>query len=241
MKAAPGADTDTRTIDIGGQPVGYTLRRTKRRRSIALLIDERGLRVAAPLGAPQIDIDRMLQNNAAWVLRKIETWQYRRPSPLQWQAGENLYFLGRPLTLRWDPGALIPRITENALLVAPATPSAPTVEDRVRTLFRAEALALFTRRCADFSAQRGLPAPVVCLSDAHTRWGSCHTGGRIRMQWRLIQTPPEWIDYVAAHEVAHLEQMNHSAAFWRVVAALIPDHAERRAALRRDAHRYLLL
>lgn len=241
MKAATGPGADTRTIEIGGRPVGYTLRRTKRRRSIALLIDERGLRVAAPLGAPQFDIDQMLQNNAAWVLRKIETWQHRRPSPLQWQAGEILYFLGRALTLRWDPESLIPRITEDALLVAPTAPCATTVEDRARTLFRAEALALFTRRCADFSAQRGLPAPMVRLSNAHTRWGSCHAGGRILMQWRLIQTPPEWIDYVAAHEVAHLEQMNHSAAFWRVVAALLPDHAQRRAALRREAHRYLLL
>jgi predicted metal-dependent hydrolase len=61
------------------------------------------------------------------------------------------------------------------------------------------------------------------------------------MNWRLIQTPQAWIDYVAAHEVAHLRQMNHSAAFWNIVATLVSDYAERRAALRRDAARYLLL
>ena len=61
------------------------------------------------------------------------------------------------------------------------------------------------------------------------------------MNWRLIQAPTTWIDYVVAHEVAHLRQMNHSPAFWRTVAMLVPDYAERRAALRRDASRYLLL
>jgi predicted metal-dependent hydrolase len=60
------------------------------------------------------------------------------------------------------------------------------------------------------------------------------------MNWRLIHLPEAWIDYVAAHEVAHLRQMNHSPAFWQTVATLVPDHRERRAALRRDAHRYLL-
>ena len=59
--------------------------------------------------------------------------------------------------------------------------------------------------------------------------------------YSLIQTPSPWIEYVAAHEVAHLRQMNHSPAFWRTVATLVADHAERRAALRREAHRYLLL
>jgi predicted metal-dependent hydrolase len=61
------------------------------------------------------------------------------------------------------------------------------------------------------------------------------------MNWRLIQAPLTWIDYVAAHEVAHLRQMNHSRAFWLAVAALVPDYADRRAALRRDTQRYLLL
>ena len=61
------------------------------------------------------------------------------------------------------------------------------------------------------------------------------------MNWRLVQGPQAWIDYVAAHEVAHLRQMNHSPAFWLTVAALVPDYAERRIALRRESQHYLLL
>lgn len=238
MSPGPGHPAGTCAIDIGGRPVDYTLRRTKRRRSIALLVDERGLRVAAPWSAPQQAIEDMLQQHAAWVLRKIDAWRQRQSPPLRWQAGERLCFLGRALTLRWDGAALTPRVAGDVLLVAPAEP--PAVHARVRDWLRAEAQPLFSRRCAEFSARLGLPAPVVGLSNARTRWGSCQPGGRILMQWRLIQMPPDWIDYVAAHEVAHRVQMNHSPAFWRVVAALIPDHAERRAALRREAHRYLM-
>lgn len=236
--AAPAAEQH---IQIGGERIAYTLRRTPRRRSIALLIDERGLRVAAPHSAPQQAIDALLLKNAAWVLRKVADWQQKRPPPRQWIPGEEIMYCGQALQLAVKAGVDAPRIEGGQLLVGPPLLAAAALESRVHNWLRRQALALYTRRCAEFSAQLGLGAPTVKLSNAKTRWGSCHASGRISMNWRLVQTPHAWIDYVAAHEVAHLRQMNHSPAFWRTVAALVPDYAQRRAALRRDAHRYLLL
>jgi predicted metal-dependent hydrolase len=228
-------------IELGDQRIAYTLKRTRRRRSIALLIDERGLRVAAPLSAPQQAIDSLLREHAAWVLRKVGDWQQNRPPPRQWIAGEQIMYCGAPLTLAVDAGIEAPLLADNRLLVGPPALAPAAIEIRVRNWLRRQALDLYTRRCAVFSAQLGLQAPAVRLSNARTRWGSCHASGRISMNWRLVQAPQAWIDYVAAHEVAHLRQMNHSPAFWHTVAALVPDYAERRAALRRDAQRYLLL
>jgi predicted metal-dependent hydrolase len=228
-------------IELGDQRIPYTLKRTRRRRSIALLIDERGLRVAAPLSAPQQAIDTLLREHAAWVLRKVGDWQQKRPPPRLWIAGEQIMYCGAPLTLAVQTGIETPLPVGDRLLVGPPALAPAAMETRVRNWLRRQALDLYTRRCAAFSAQLDLATPAVRLSNARTRWGSCHASGRISMNWRLVQAPPAWIDYVAAHEVAHLRQMNHSPAFWLTVAALVPDYAERRAALRRDAQRYLLL
>ena len=82
--------------------------------------------------------------------------------------------------------------------------------------------------------------PTLRLSNARTRWGSCHASGRILLNWRLIQMPARLIDYVVVHELAHLREMNHSPRFWAVVAREIPDHTARRHEIRRDAHRYIV-
>ncbi len=144
------------------------------------------------------------------------------------------------MTLEAHAGIVLPQLEQDRLLFDPQLAPA-AIESGVRGWLKQQALACFTRRCRDYSAQLELPAPAVRLSNARTRWGSCHANGRISMNWRLVQAPMTWIDYVAAHEVAHLRQMNHSPAFWRTVEMLVADYAGRRAALRREAHRYLLL
>jgi len=227
------------SIELAGSRITYRLRRSPRRRTIALLIDDRGLRVAAPLRAPQRAIDELLLQHAAWVIRKVGDWERKKPALRRWVSGEQVMLQGAPLTLETAAGTGLPQIDGDRLLIDAAL-DAPAVESAVRCWLKQRALAHFTGRCHAYSAQLGLPAPAVRLSNARTRWGSCHAGGRIRMNWRLIQLPQDWIDYVAAHEVAHLRQMNHSPAFWETVASLVPDHAARRAALRRDAHHYLL-
>jgi predicted metal-dependent hydrolase len=227
-------------IELDGQRISYTLQRTRRRRTISLLIDERGLRVAAPLKAPQRAIDDLLRLHAAWVIRKVHDWQQKRPPPRSWVTGEQIMLYGAPVTLEAYAGIKLPQLEQDRLLFDPQLAPA-AIESGIRNWLKQQALACFTQCCRDYSTQLELPAPAVRLSNARTRWGSCHANGRISMNWRLVQTPAAWITYVAAHEVAHLRQMNHSPAFWRTVAALVPDYAERRAALRREAHRYLLL
>ena len=228
-------------IQLGNRRIQYTLRRSPRRRSIALLIDERGLRVAAPYAAPQRAIDDLLREHAEWVIRKVGAWEQKRPPLLTWMAGERIMYAGQTLMLAVEPGIETPQIAGERLLVGPPALTPKGIEGRVRTWLKRQALDFYKQRCTAYSLQLGLPVPALRLSNARTRWGSCHASGRISMNWRLIQAPPEWADYVAAHEVAHLREMNHSPAFWRTVALLVPDYAERRAALRRDASRYLLL
>jgi predicted metal-dependent hydrolase len=83
------------------------------------------------------------------------------------------------------------------------------------------------------AAQLGQPLPPLALSAARTRWGSCSVRSGIRLNWRLIHLPPELIDYVIAHETAHLIEMNHSPRFWAVVETLHPDWRTSRQELKR--------
>jgi predicted metal-dependent hydrolase len=96
---------------------------------------------------------------------------------------------------------------------------------------RGRALEFFCDRVAKLSGKHGLRVSSVGLSDAQTRWGSCGCNGRILLNWRLMMLPTHLIDYVAAHELAHLRELNHSPRFWDIVALLYPDHRAARREL----------
>jgi predicted metal-dependent hydrolase len=97
------------------------------------------------------------------------------------------------------------------------------------------ALEHFRHRTDHYAERLKLPAPAVALSSARTRWGSCSRKTGIRLNWRLIHLPMELGDYVVAHDVAHLIQMNHGTRFWAVVEGLDPRWQEARAELKRRA------
>jgi len=227
-------------ICLGGKLVSYTVRRS-RRRSIALTIDEHGLRVGAPGQASQRAIEAMLRKHDAWVLRKLAEWQQRRPPPRHWQDGETLMLLGQPLRLTLVPDQQEVRVDGNRFIAdSNCVRDADKMKKQVTDWLRQQALRCFRERIAHCHPLLEVPEPQVRLSDSTTRWGSCHAGGRIRLNWRLIQMPLCLVDYVVVHELAHLVEMNHSPRFWVIVARLVPDYKARRAEIRTEGHRYLL-
>jgi predicted metal-dependent hydrolase len=110
---------------------------------------------------------------------------------------------------------------------------------RVRDHLVALAKRDFADRARALAARLGKSVTRVGVRDPKSRWGSCSSRGALSFSWRLIFAPEPVIDYVVAHEVAHLVEMNHSPRFWRVVASLVPDSAAPRAWLKR--HRMELM
>ena len=94
-----------------------------------------------------------------------------------------------------------------------------------------EALRALVPRVAAFASRIATALPPTRLSNARSEWGSCNHKGEIRLNWRLVQLPPDLADYVVAHEVAHLLELNHSPRFWALVESLFPGHAAARRAL----------
>lgn len=237
MLRHPRANRECR---LGGTVVAYEFQRGQRR-TIGLSIGPKGLSVRAPKWAPLAEVDAFVQRKADWVLtklRQVHEHQNLAPPPMQWHDGASVDFLGQTLQLTLEPsqtrvgaGA---RVQGDQLLVGlPHGVQAERLRDTVQAWLRREALQLFAQRVAAFAPVLGVRPARVGLTSAGTRWGSASASGVIRLNWRLIHLSHHLIDYVVVHELSHLREMNHSPAFWAVVASVLPDHVERRQALKR--------
>ena len=233
---------------LDGRPVAYRLRRG-RLRSIRFVIGADGLSVSAPRWVPQAEIDAALQQRAGWILRKLhERHEHERrvaAARIAWGDGAVVPYLGRTLTVVLDPrhvgvslhaGPGDPPGHEPAWLrVGLPRDAAPAqVRDAVQSWLQRQARQLFEQRCAEIAPRLGVRVKRLSLSSATTRWGSARADGSIRLHWRLLHFGLPVIDYVVAHELAHLREMNHSPAFWDVVRSVLPDYEHPRGLLRRQ-------
>lgn len=241
----------TRELVLGGQCIAFRLARA-RRRSIGFVVDAHGLTVRAPKWVALRDIDAGVREKQTWILARLAE-QRERSARLAarrvvWRDGASIDYLGRPLTIvldaRGEPGT-----GETALVGACAVDGAPPsrllvglardageerIRDAVQSWLQREARRVFAERAAHFAALLGVRVRRLSLSSAQTRWGSANANGSVRLHWRLIQHPPASIDYVVAHELAHLREMNHSARFWEVVRSVVPDYESARRELTVD-------
>lgn len=226
---------EQRSVQLIGKAITYTLKRSSKRRSIGLRIDDRGLTVNAPLRASEKWLHSVLHDKAQWVVDKLEDWQAKKPAPPQWVDGQPASFLGKPLTLRVVASLFdAPPQLHGVQLFVHATDGTNehVVEQAVTQWYQREAERLFKERVAHYAPLLNVSPRMVKLSTARTQWGSCTARGSVRLNWQLIKMPLRLIDYVVVHELAHLREMNHSAAFWRVVGEACPDYAKRRRELR---------
>ncbi|TXT23260.1 MAG: hypothetical protein FD134_2234 [Gallionellaceae bacterium] len=227
---------EQRSVHLAGKPVTYTLKRTGRRRSIGLRVDDRGLTVAVPLRASEKWLHSVLQEKADWVLEKLEGWQAKKPARRQWTDGEQILFRGESFALRIVPGLFEtpPVLHGPHLVVHVSAADNPAVTEKiVEQWYRREALQLFAECVEHFAPLMNVKPRDIKISAARTRWGSCTARGTVRLNWQLVKMPLHLIDYVVVHELAHLVELNHSAAFWRVVGAACPDYAKLRRELRK--------
>ena len=237
-----------RVIALGGHRVGYEFRRA-RRRSIGFVVGVEGLSVSAPRWVAVAEVEQALQAKARWILRKLQEQQERaqrlQAAKVVWQDGTTLPFLGEPVIVLLDarvtgaqlnsdgqslPG--VPRLTLHLGLPQAATQE--QIREAVQSWLQRQARRLFEERCAHFAPQLGVRVKRLSLSSAATRWGSASADGSVRLNWRLIHFALPVIDYVVTHELAHLREMNHSAAFWEVVRSVLPDYEHHRGALRTE-------
>ena len=230
--------TKAEIICVNGQEIPYRLTRS-RRRTLGLSVSEAGVRVNVPKWVSQQEIDQFLQERFQWLLRNLEKMERNRREQPVLSHGETVFYLGVPLQLRVAP-CLFPDVRRSGRMLWVSSPDEAAVPELVRAWFRERAAPLLKWRLMLHARRQGGRIPQFGLSDARTQWGICHPDGRIRLNWRLVQAPLSIIDYVAAHEVAHLLHADHSPRFWRQVEAIYPDADTARDWLNRHGHKLMI-
>lgn len=222
---------------LNNQNVRFVLKRSNRK-SIGLRISDEGLIITAPTWAAKVHINEALEKKANWITTKLhersERLAQQAMSHTLWQEGGKLPYLGVPITLQLNPllteivfsgDVSTPTPTDRLCLHLDTTADSQRVQDLCHSWLQQQAkrdltlrLQLFLSKCS-----YGERFKKLRLANPAKRWGSCSSNGTIMLNWRLIHFPPAIIDYVVAHEVAHLKEMNHSQRFWQEVERLLPD------------------
>lgn len=226
----------TERILPGDPDVRILLRRSRAARRFSLRVSQLDGRVTLTL--PARAAEREALDFAAGQADWIRTALARAVPARSVGIGSEIPVEGR--LLRVTPAALrAPRIEGAALLVPDDSARAGA---RVEAYLRLAARIRLQAACDRYAAEVGRGFNRITLRDTRSRWGSCAADGSLMFSWRLIMAPPEVLDYVAAHEVAHLVEMNHSADFWAVVARIMPGYAPHRRWIKgkgNELHRYV--
>lgn len=241
------------SVRFGDATIEYEVRRSRRRRkTIQIKVGEESLRgadargrpavvVAAPAATPASELEAIVRKRAGWILRTREAAAAATPPRKRFVSGETLPYLGRNVRMtveaargsatevrfaHWEFRVLAPSGLEESARI-------DAVGDAFAAWYRERAERRLPERVARWWPRFGSGAPPpVLVRNQRRRWGSCAPDGTLRFNWRCVMLDPALADYVVVHELAHLDVRNHSPAFWRRMASVMPDARHRRARLR---------
>lgn len=212
---------------MGDQAIPYRIRRSDRARRVRVTVGAgEGVEVVLPRRAPAREAEAAVRELRPWIERRLRVLERARE-----EAGVpegHVPFLGEPLRLAPERGRTRAHRRGDALLVPDVEPL-PAIERWYRRVARTEIAPRVERAVAT----AGVDYERLAIRGQRTRWGSCSTSGTLSFNWRLLLAPEEVLDYVVWHEVCHLEVMDHSTRFWRLLARHCPEYREHERWLRR--------
>ena len=236
-----------RELVVEGRCIAFLFARS-RRRSIGFLVGPEGLSVRAPKWVTLRDVDAAVREKSEWIVAKLVEQGGRaaktRATRMVWRDGATVAYLGEVVTVVLDAdsgladGEAVLRegegesVGRRVFIGLPRDAGEERIRDAVQSWLQREARRVFAARAAHFAERLGVTVTRLSLSSAQTRWGSANANGSVRLHWRLIHHPLATIDYVVAHELAHLREMNHGPRFWKVVESVVPDYQARRSRLK---------
>ncbi len=249
MPRGPAADRPLSTrvvvrhgaLQLDGQLLRYRLRRTPRRRHVHLTVGDDGMvEVRSPYRFSEAAAEAAIRANHDWLRHALRGAQQRRAARPALEDGCLLPLFDEQLELRLHEGAggtaagRRPRVWRQAcrLHVWRWSAEDTDVGALLEAWYRREAREHLGARLRMLQQPLGVEAAALSIRAQRTRWGSCSARGAINLNWRLLLLPSRLADYVLVHELCHLRHMNHSPAFWALVATQLPDHVQRRQELR---------
>lgn len=236
LQVAP-PPTETLLVDIGERIAAVRLRRDRRARRLTLRIpvaSEPPVLTVPARTRPEA-VSAFLDAHRGWLADRLAD----RPEPKPFREGAVVPVRGVEHVVLRDPSlrGRTQTVTRDDVPHLVVGGAAEHVGRRVRDFLRAEATADLKAAVRRHADALGTRPTSIRVRDTVSRWGSCSADGSLSFSWRLVMAPPAVLDYLAAHEVAHLVEMNHSPAYWRVVDRLFPAHRAARAWLKREGAR----
>jgi predicted metal-dependent hydrolase len=231
------------SIECDGRQVPILYRRNALARRYRLFVDREGrARVTIPRRGSRREAQRFLEEHRDWLTGQLRRFQNRRAQSSGWRIGGEILFRGVACRLEPAPEQAGECISLGGELIVTRCNSdgrecdlRVAVERHLRRLAGVE----LPRRVCELAGLHQCTVENVTVRNQRTRWGSCSRRGNISLNWRLIQVPPEVLDYIIVHELMHLREMNHSRRFWALVAKVCPEYKTAEAWLR--AHSGLLM
>lgn len=215
---------------------------SQRSRSLRVSVLPDGtLKVTTPTRYSERQIEQFLEHHRGWIERQLARLQARKPLA---PAGSVSVF-GKTFQLKTEFSREHPigiRLEGQQLIINTLTPDtnpeSPAAKKQLDRFLKLTATHYLTQRTTDLAAVMKTSFTKLTLREQTTRWGSCSNRGSLNFNWRLVHFPTEIIDYVIIHELAHRTHMNHSRAFWNLVAQFDPEHSKHRGWLKRHGHSY---
>lgn len=223
-------------IELTGPPmVRISVRRTRRAKRLSLRVSQLDGRVtmSLPMRTPLREAHVFAVEKEDWIRHTLAS----RPEVARPTIGGRVMFEGREVDVVAGTGRVARYV--GGQITVPDNPA--RVPLRIAAFLKLTARGRLQEASDRYAAALSVPYGRLSLRDTRSRWGSCSSEGNLMYSWRLIMAPPEVLDYVAAHEVSHLVEMNHSRDYWRVVAGIYPHYKAPRAWLRKNGqqlHRY---
>jgi predicted metal-dependent hydrolase len=226
----------SRPLLVSGLPASaLELRESPRATRLTLRVDAARdvIQVVVPRGVGEAEAVRFVSRHTDWILSRLAAM----PPRLPFEDGAVIPFLGADRVIRHDPSLRGGTRMEAGEIRVGGRPE--FLARRVRDFLKAEARGELAVRARAKAELIGAKVAGISVRDTRSRWGSCSTDGHLSFSWRLILTPDAVFDYVVAHEIAHLREMNHGSRFWRLTAQLTADVEGPRAWLKANGARLL--
>lgn len=216
-------------ITLFGEDIEYRTVESEDATQPRIDVDIHDVKVVLPTGS-EVDSEELLQENAQWVVEKKRKYdRYREQAPSRkFVEGESWPYLGKPRELSVGP-VEEHQVVNKQLILAKAAVEAESIKSELESFYRQKARTHLQERIQHYSERMGVEPRQLELRNQRTRWASCSPKQTLSFNWRLIMAPPDVIDYIVVHELAHLQEQNHTNRFWDIVSQYDPDyqaHAE---------------
>lgn len=222
-------------VKLGDEVVVFTFRKKRGCRNITLRVDERGLRVTAPLRSSETEVLKFVASKHKWIEKHLSFYQNLPLLKSSFQNGDFLPYLGENCSVVLSQGKnKRPKIEKvaNTFFISSDFDAVP--KKFVKRWYFEQAERVIGERVKVWKERFGASVNSVSIRNQRSRWGSCSTKGNLNFNWKLVMAPLEVVDYLVVHELAHLDNMNHSDRFWETVEMHCPNYREKEKWLKQN-------